>query len=85
MMKLYRTKNFPTEMSVARDYLFRAKAASIGEHVVHVFNLEEDKMSFARNTLSLFQSVPWLTIIKHAASRPREFSSATQCGKLRRV
>ncbi len=49
-MRLYRTKDFPTELSVARDYLSRAIAASVGDHVVHVFNLEQDKISFARNT-----------------------------------
>ncbi len=49
-MKLYRTKDLPTKMSVSCDYLLRARAASIGDHVVHVFNLQNDKLSFARGT-----------------------------------
>ena len=49
-MRLYRTRDFPTQLSVPCDYILRARAASVGDHMVHIFNLDADKISFARAT-----------------------------------
>ncbi len=49
-MKLYAAYDFPVEYSVPCDYLLRAKAVCLGEHVAQVCNLSRDKISLVKHT-----------------------------------